>query len=122
MNKTYILIKELIESWKYKVVEDDGEQIIIRYQMNTIHFCPNSGDETFVSVILPNFDDVNEDNYSKVVMPEDERVRSNTYTIDDVIIAASEFFYMEKEDLEFQMKLSLKNLIEAKVSYRNFDK
>lgn len=126
MNKTYILIKEVIESWKYKVVEDDGEQIIIRYQMNTIHFCPNSGDETFVSVILPNFDDVNEDNYSEVVMrchKLNEKMRQiKFYTIDDVIIAASEFFYMEKEDLEFQMKLSLKNLIEAKVSYRNFDK
>ena len=43
------------------------------------------------------------------------------YTINDVIIAASEFFYMEKEDLEFQMRVALSNLVAAKVSYRSLD-
>jgi hypothetical protein len=38
-----------------------------------------------------------------------------------VIIAASEFFYMEKDDLVFQMKLSLSNLIAAKVNYQNYN-
>ena len=79
-----------------------------------------------MSVILPNFDDVDEDNYSEVVMRchklNEKMKQIKFYTVDDVIIAASEFFYKEKEDLEFQMKLSLNNLIEAKVSYRNFDK
>lgn len=125
MNKTYNLVKEIVESWKYKIMEDDGNHIIIRYQMNFIHICPNQGDDTFVSVLLPNFDDVNEDNYSEVVMRchnlNEKLKQIKFYTIDDVIIAASEFFYMEKEDLAFQLKLALSNLIEGKVSYQNFD-
>ena len=125
MNKTYNLIKEIIESWKYKVLEDDGEHIVIRYQMNAIHICTNSDDETFVSVLLPNFDEVTEENFSEVVMrchKLNEKLKQiKFYTINDVIIAASEFFYIGKEDLEFQIKQALNNLIAGKVSYRNFD-
>lgn len=125
MNKTYNLVKEIIQSWKYKVVEDDGEHIIIRYQMNVIHICPNEEDETFVSILLPNFDDVTNENYSEIVMRchhlNEKLKQVKFYTINDVIIAASEFFYMEKEDLTFQIRLALNNLIAAKVSYRSFD-
>lgn len=125
MNKTYNLVKEIIESWKYKVLEDDGEHIIIRYQMNIIHICPNEEDATFVSLLLPNFDDVTDENYSEIVMrchKLNEKLKQiKLYTVNDVIIAASEFFYMEKEDLAFQLKLALNNLIAAKVSYCNLD-
>jgi len=125
MNKTYNLVKEIIQSWKYKVVDDDGKRIIIRYQVNLIHICPNEEDETFVSILLPNFDDVTDENYSEIVMHchrlNEKLKQVKFYTINDVIIAASEFFYKEKEDLEFQMKLALGNLVEAKVSYRSFD-
>lgn len=125
MNKTYNMVKEIIESWKYKVLEDDGEHIIIRYQMNIIHICPNEEDETFVSLLLPNFADVTEENFAEVVMRchklNEQMKQVKLYTINDVIIAASEFFYMEKEDLAFQMKLALSNLIAAKVSYRSLD-
>ena len=125
MNKTYNLVKEIIQSWKYKIVEDDGEHIIIRYQMNIIHICPNEEDATFVSILLPNFDDVTDENYSEVVMRchrlNEKLKQVKFYTINDVIIAASEFFFMEKEDLAFQMRLALNNLIAAKVSYRSLD-
>ena len=125
MNKTYNLVKEIIEAWQYKVVEDDGEQIIIRYQMNVIHICPNEEDDTFVTLLLPKFDDVTDGNYSEVVMrchKLNEKLKQiKLYTVNDVIVAASEFFYMGKEDLAFQMRLALTNLIAAKVSYRGFD-
>ena len=125
MNKTYNLIKEIVESWKYKVVEDDGEHIIIRYQMNIIHICPDEEDETFVSLMLTNFDDVTDENYTEVVMrchKLNEKLKQvKLYTINDVIVAASEFFYMEKEDLAFQMKLALTSLVKAKVSYHSLD-
>ena len=125
MNKTYNLFKEIVESWKYKVVEDDGEHIIIRYQMNIIHICPDEEDETFVSLMLTNFDDVTDENYTEVVMrchKLNEKLKQvKLYTINDVIVAASEFFYMGKEDLAFQMKLALTSLVKAKVSYHSLD-
>lgn len=125
MNKSYNLIKEILESWKYKIVEDTGKNIVIRYQMNIIHICPNEEDDTFVAMLLPNFSDVTEENFSEVVMRchklNENMKQIKFYTLNDVLVAASEFYYMEKEDLAFQMKLSLANLIAAKVAYKNFN-
>jgi len=43
------------------------------------------------------------------------------YTINDAIIAASEFYYMEEDDLAYQFKSSLSSVIAAKVNYRKFE-
>ena len=126
MNKSYELIKKIISEQKYKIVEDDGESFIIRYQMNAIHICPNSEDDTFVSVVLSNFAEVTEENYAEVVMRchklNEQMKQVKFYTVKDVIIAASEFYYMEEDDLSFQIKLALNSLIAAKVNYKKLDK
>lgn len=126
MNKSYELIKKIISEQKYKIVEDDGESFIIRYQMNAIHICPNSEDDTFVSIVLSNFAEVTEENFAEVVMRchklNEQMKQVKFYTVKDVIIAASEFYYMEEGDLSFQIKLALNSLIAAKVNYKKLDK
>ena len=126
MNKSYELVKKIITEQKYKLVEEDGESFIIRYQMNVIHICPNSEDDTFVSVVLFNFAEVTEENFSEVVMRchklNEQMKQVKFYTVKDVIIAASEFYYMEEDDLSFQIKLALNSLIAAKVNYKKLDK
>lgn len=126
MNKSYELVKKIITEQKYKLVEEDGESFIIRYQMNVIHICPNSEDDTFVSVVLSNFAEVTEENYAEVVMRchklNEQMKQVKFYTVKDVIIAASEFYYMEEDDLSFQIKLALDSLIAAKVNYKKLDK
>ena len=125
MNKNYELIKKIIEDVKYKVLEDDGEHITIRYQLNILHISPSQGDDNFVSVLLPNFADVTEENFAEVVMRchklNEQMKQVKLYTINDVIIAASEFFYMEEDDLAYQFKMSLSSVIAAKVNYRKFE-
>lgn len=126
MNKSYELIKKIISEQKYKLVEEDGESFIIRYQMNVIDICPNSEDDTFVSVVLSNFAEVTEENYAEVMMRchklNEQMKQVKFYTVKDVIIAASEFYYMEEDDLSFQIKLALNSLIAAKVNYKKLDK
>ena len=126
MNKSYELVKKIITEQKYKLVEEDGESFIIRYQMNVIHICPNSEDDTFVSVVLSNFAEVTEENYAEVVMRchklNEQMKQVKFYTVKDVIIAASEFYYMKEDDLSFQIKLALNSLIAAKVNYKKLDK
>ena len=125
MNKNYELIKKIVEDGKYKVMEDDGEHIIIRYQLNILHISPSQGDDNFVSVFLPNFSDVTEENYAEVVMRchklNEQMKQVKLYTINDVIIAASEFFYMDEDDLAYQFKISLGSVIAAKVNYLKLD-
>ena len=117
MNKNYELIKKIIEDGKYKVLEDDGEHITIRYQLNVLHISPSQGDDNFVSVLLPSL-------LCRAAFLEDDHdivLHLKLYTINDVIIAASEFFYMEEDDLAYQFKMSLSSVIAAKVNYRKFE-
>ena len=109
----------LLNNWFFKY-------FIIRYQMNAIHICPNSEDDTFVSIVLSNFAEVTEENFAEVVMRchklNEQMKQVKFYTVKDVIIAASEFYYMEEDDLSFQIKLALSSLIAAKVNYKKLDK
>ena len=89
MNKNYELLRKVVEDGNYKVLEDDGEHIIIRYQLNSIHLCPSSDDDRFVSILLPNFAEVTEDNYADVVTQchklNEQMKQVKLYTINDVI-------------------------------------
>ena len=121
MNKTYKLVRKIVAEQKYKVIDDDGENIAINYQLNTIFFFMNLGDKSFVSIVLPDFAYVTEENFHDVVMNchwlNSKVQQVKYYTIDEYIVAASEFYYKGKGDLEFQILKALDNLVAAKVSY-----
>ena len=125
MNENYELVKEIVSEQKYKVLEDDGESIVVRRQMNSIHICPNADEDKFVALALPNFAEVNEDNMGDVIMKchhlNRQMKQVKFYTINDVIIVAYEFYYQNKEDCAFQIKQGLTSLIAAKVSYHKLN-
>lgn len=126
MNKNYTRIKKAIEAGKYKVLDDNEEQFTIRYQLNSIHICPSAGDDHFVSIMLPIFADVTKDNFTDVVMRchklNGQLKQVKLYLINDIIIAAAEFYYQGIKDLTYQIKVGLNNVISAKVSYLKQDK
>ena len=126
MNRNYELLRKVVEDGNYKVLEDDGEHIIIRYQLNSIHLCPSSDDDRFVSILLPNFAEISEDNYADVVMRchklNEQMKQVKLYTVNDVIIAAAEYYYQGKKYLAYQVKIGLSSVIAAKVSYNKQNK
>ena len=126
MNKNYEAIKKVLEDGKYKIQEEDGEQITIRYQLKSIHIFPSSDDDQFVSVLLPNFADVTEESYADVVMRchklNEQMKQVKLYTINDVLIASAEFYYMEENDLAYQLKIALNSVVAAKVNYRKLER
>lgn len=125
MSVSYKLIKKIISEQKYKLVEDDGESFVIRYQMNAIRICPNSEDDTFVSVVLSNFAVVTVENFAEIVMRchklNEQMKQVKFYTVNDVVIAAFEFYYLEGGDLSFQIRQALDGLIAAKVNYKKLE-
>ena len=126
MDKNYELIRKVIKEGKYKVLEDDGTRIIVRYQMNSILINPGKDDDGFVAVMLPNFAEVNADNLAEVVMrchKLNETLKMvKLYTINDVIFASAEFYFAGKKALAYQIKMALNGVIAAKVSYRKMEK
>ena len=126
MNNNYEAIKKVLEEGKYKIQEEYGEQITIRYQLNSIHIFPSSDDDQFVSVLLPNFADVTEESYNDVVMRchklNEQMKQVKLYTLNGVLIASAEFYYMEENDLAYQLEIALNSVVAAKVNYKKLDK
>lgn len=124
---TFELAKEFIASQRYQVLEEDGNDchIAFRFQLNTIHFWGNPDDEHFFFMSLPNFAEVTQDNIALVkerchdVNREVKMVK--LYTINDVVLAAAEVYYLTEEDFRFQIKNALGHLVAAKVIYNKLD-
>lgn len=126
MNNNYEAIKKVLEEGKYKIQEENGEQITIRYQLNSIHIFPSSDDDQFVSVLLPNFADVTEESYIDAVMRchklNEQMKQVKLYTLNGVLIASAEFYYMEENDLAYQLEIALNSVVAAKVNYKKLDR
>lgn len=122
MNKTHELINEIISEHKYKVLEDDGDHIAIRYQFHAIHIFPNTEDEDFVTIVLSGFEELTQENFATMLMRcnklNEQLKQVKFYISDDTVIASSEFYYREKEDLAFQIQKSLLSLVTAGVRFR----
>ena len=125
MSKTHDLIKEIISEHKYRILDEEGEYIAVRYQFHTIHFFSNSEDENFVSIVLTCFEEVTKENYSEIIMRcnklNEQLKQVKFYITNDVVLVSSELFYKEKEDLSFQIHKSLLSLVAAKVRFKKMN-
>ena len=121
------LAKDFIGRQSYQILNEDSSDghIAFRFQMNTIHFWGNTDDEHFFFMTLPNFADVDEKNIAQVkenchqINKEAKLVK--LYVLNDVILAATEIYYLAEDDFKFQMLNALKHLIAAKVMYKKLD-
>ena len=124
---TFELAKQLITSHRYQILDEDSSSgyLAFRFQINTIHFWTNEDDEHYFTMTLPNFTEVTEENIAQVkekcheINKECKMVK--LYVLNDVILAATELYYLAEEDFNFQMKNALKHLVIAKVMYKKLE-
>lgn len=121
--ETFELAKEYLTSKRYKILDEDREagHIAFRYQMNTIHFIGYSDDSNFFYLSLPGMSDIKDENMLQV-KENCHKINRDTklvklYVLDDVLVVATEIYYLAKDDFTFQMTNALQHLIAAKVKY-----
>lgn len=123
---TYQLIKDCIAVHKYQIVEEEGSCIVFRYQMNLMQIWAKENNDHFISIVLPNFAEVTDDNLSDVIMKchklNADVKQVKLYTYNNMILAAAEIYYQNEDDIDFQMQIALKNLILAKVQYYRLER
>lgn len=123
--ETYQLLKEIIDNFGYKVIEDNGERLVFSYQFNSVHLWTNDDDDHFVVMAITGFAEVNEDNFADIIMKchklNEELKQAKFYTVNDMIIVTAEFYFLEKNDLEYQIKHALSNLALAKGKFKKLN-
>ena len=104
------MISEAIESLGYKPHVDDDDDICVRYQMKSIFFMTGQEEEQYISVILPQFYEVNEgeETLSLAVCNKVTRdLKLVKVYIDQTlksVTASCEFFYTDMESLKNNVK------------------
>lgn len=121
MTETLKLVKEVVNDLKLKVFGEDEEHIAVRYQLDNFYFAVNRESERFVSVILTDFDEVSDENRMQMSLACNEANQkiqvAKFYIVKHLVLASYEFFYLDKEDMAFHIKESLKVLKIAKVKF-----
>ena len=107
------MILEAIETLGYKPHVDDDDDICVRYQMKSIFFMTGQEEEQYVSVILPQFYEVNEgeETLSLAVCNKVTRdLKLVKVYIDQTlksVTASCEFFYTDMESLKNNVEHAL---------------
>ena len=121
MTETLKLVKEVVNDLKLKVLGEYEEHIAVRYQLDNFYFAVNRESERFVSVILTDFDEVSDENRMQMTLACNEANQkiqvAKFYIVKHLVLASYEFFYLDKEDMAFHIKESLKVLKIAKVKF-----
>lgn len=117
---TYKLARNYILKRRYKVVADDEDHIVFRYQLENIHICKDQQSEGFLIMMLPILKDESNVYYDvlKCCNAVNAELRhAKIYIINGLILATSEITYLGKKDFEHQMNIGLQTIVTAKAKY-----
>lgn len=123
MSDNYKLIQEIIAKMGYKVLDDDGETITVFFQLNVIHICPDEQDGGFVTVFTTLGETITQE--SRVEALEkcnrlNSKIKVMKFCIfDDDVLASSEFFFRNKNEVKFQLTNALSQTAMAKSLYND---
>ena len=124
MNKKELILKTLEKMGYSPEVDNDGDSML-HYQMKTIYVLTGDEEEPYISMMLPQFHEVEEGQETLVLAVCNKMTRelklAKVY-IDQTfknVTATCEFYYANEESLEQNLRNSLKMLGVVRTVFRN---
>ena len=124
MNKKELILKTLEKIGYSPEVDNDGD-IMLHYQMKTIYVLTGDEEDPYISMMLPQFHEVEEGQETLVLAVCNKMTRelklAKVY-IDQTfknVTATCEFYYANEESLEQNLHNSLKMLGVVRTVFRN---
>lgn len=124
MNKKELILKTLEKMGYSPELDGDGD-IMLHYQMKTIYVLTGDEDEPYVSILLPQFYEIEEGKDTLVLAVCNKMTRelklAKVY-IDQTfksVTATCEFFYINEESLEQNLRNSLQTLGVVRTIFKN---
>ena len=124
MNKKELILKTLEKMGYSPEVDNDGD-IMLHYQMKTIYVLTGDEEEPYISMMLPQFHEVEEGQETLVLAVCNKMTRelklAKVY-IDQTfknVTATCEFYYANEESLEQNLRNSLQMLGVVRTVFRN---
>ncbi len=124
MNKKELILKTLEKMGHSPEVDNDGD-IMLHYQMKTIYVLTGDEEEPYISMMLPQFHEVEEGQETLVLAVCNKMTRELKFAkvyIDQTfknVTAICEFYYANEESLEQNLRNSLQMLGVIRTVFRN---
>ena len=124
MNKKELILKTLEKMGYSPEVDNDGD-IMLHYQMKTIYVMTGDEEEPYISIMLPQFHEIEEGKEPLVLAVCNKMTRELKLVkvyIDQTfknVTATCEFFYANEESLEQNLRNSLQMLGVVRTVFRN---
>ena len=124
MKKKELILKTLEKMGHSPEVDNDGD-IMLHYQMKTIYVLTGNEEEPYISMMLPQFHEVEEGQETLVLAVCNKMTRELKFAkvyIDQTfknVTATCEFYYANEESLEQNLRNSLQMLGVVRTVFRN---
>ena len=124
MNKKELILKTLEKMGYSPELDGDGD-IMLHYQMKAIYVLTGDEDEPYISMMLPQFHEIDEGKETLVLAVCNKMTRELKLVkvyIDQTfknVTATCEFFYANEESLEKNLRNSLQMLGVVRTVFRN---
>ncbi len=120
------LVMSTIEKMGYTPEVDNDGDIEFVYQMKTLYVMTGRDDEQFVSVLFPQFYEIDEDDGMKALVACNKATRElkmvKVYVDSTIqsVSAACEFFYVNEESIKQNLEYSLQILGMVRTVFRDY--
>lgn len=115
------LIKQVLEKWKFPVLQENDNSLVFRYQMSYIQAnITSSEDSNSVALTLTGIFSADDEREMFLGLRTCNDLNYNLLQVklyidsDADLIIASEFFYKTEDDMEYLLTMALQSVIVAK--------
>lgn len=115
------IIKNVLEKWKFPILQETENTLVFRYQMNYIQANITSGeDANAVALTLTGLFTADDEKEMSLGLRTCNDLNLNLLQVkfyidaDTDLVIASEFFYKTEGDMEYLLSMSLQSMVVAK--------
>lgn len=114
------LVKQTLENWRFSILEEGENTIVIRYQMNYVHISSLNDESKSIVVLLTGIFSAENEREEKLGMKACNELNFKMMQVkfyldnDKDLIVSSEFFYCNDEDMESLLNMALHAVVSGK--------
>lgn len=113
-------VKQTLDQWKFPVLQEAENAIVIRYQMNYVQIGSLQDDSHAIAVTLTGIFTADDEREARLALKACNELNYRMMQVklyldeDNDLVLASEFFYKEDEDVEYLLNFALQAVVTAK--------
>jgi hypothetical protein len=114
------IVKQTLEKWKFPVLQETENAIVIRYQMNYVQIGSLQEDTQAIAVTLTGIFTADDEREKRLALKACNELNYRMMQVklyldeDNDLVIASEFFYKNDEDVELLLNYALQAVVTAK--------